>query len=110
MAKEPIKLSPFEARRAAQRQIAEIDLTSAEKVKEIFTRPEFATALEELEAIYDEQGGPGTAGSNVNSLIASGITLLKQMPGHADGHIAVLSPIVNGDAATAAPAAAPPAS
>lgn len=98
-------LTPFEARRAAQKQIAEIDLITAQKVKEIFTRPEFATALEELKEMYDDQAGPGSAGTSVQSLVKSGVTLLEQMPGHADGHIAVLTPIVDGDAK--APAAAP---
>lgn len=96
--------TPLEARRELEKNIAAIDLDRAEKIKAIFTRPGMKTALAELQEIYDaDSTSNGTAGSNVNSLIKSGITLLQEIPGHADGHIAVMQRVLNPE-----PVAPPP--
>lgn len=101
------KKTPVEARRELEKSIATIDLERAEKIKEIFTRKEITAALAELQDIFDpDSTANGTAGSNINSLIKSGIVILQEMPGHADGHIAVLQKILNPE--PEAPAAPPP--
>lgn len=103
--------SALEIRADLAKGIAEVDLQRAEKVKEIFTRPEMAKALEELKAIYDPapMNPTATAGTDINALIRSGITVLEQMPTHADGHISTQTAILNPPPANPplAPAPAP---
>lgn len=81
--------TPLEIRAEHARAILELDKARAEKVAEIFARPEMATALEELREIYDPAPASigGTAGSNVNVLIKSAITVIENTPIHAQAHI-----------------------
>lgn len=89
--------SALEIRAEHAKGLASVDLGRAETVKEIFTRPEMVTALAELKAIYDPTPttSMGTAGTDINALIRSGITVLENMPSHAEAHIAAQNAILN---------------
>lgn len=89
--------SALEIRAEHAKGLAAVDLARAETVKEIFSRPEMTAALEELREIYDPTPTTtmGTAGTDINALIRSGITLLENMGSHADNHIAAQNAILN---------------
>lgn len=92
------KTNPMDKRRELEVEMATIDLNRAAAIKEIFERPELLKAREELEAIYDPSplAAQTGAATNINALAKSAITLLRETPNHAAGHIASMQAVIDG--------------
>lgn len=88
-------LTPIEELRALAVRQAEINIARAQALLDIFSRPAFTDALEELRAMFDPDAprSPSMA-VDVNGQIRAGITALENIPITAAGLIEHLNAVL----------------